>query len=157
MSSARGLSPRQDITEVARIGAPGYVAEKLDLDEGSPVIVRRRVFLADDVPVALTDSYYPASLAGGTAIEKPERLKGGVHALIEDETSPIGRRIARSDDDIAARMPTPDEAGLLRLPAGVPVFRVLRTVYDSDGQPVEVQDTVAAADRHRFRYEVNMG
>jgi GntR family transcriptional regulator len=34
---------------------------------------------------------------------------------------------------------------------------VLRTVYDSDGQPVEVQDTVAAADRHRFRHKVNMG
>ena len=154
---AQGQSPRQDITEVARIGAPAYVAEKLNLDEGTPVIVRRRIFLADDVPVALTDSYYPASLAAGTAIEKPERLKGGVHALIEDENGPIGRRIARSDDDLTARMPTPDEAGLLRLPAGVPVFRVLRTVYDSDGQPVEVQDTVAAADRHRFRYEVNMG
>jgi hypothetical protein len=28
--------------------------------------------------------------------------------------------------------------------------------HDSDGQPVEVQDTVAAADRHRFRYEVSM-
>jgi GntR family transcriptional regulator len=41
--------------------------------------------------------------------------------------------------------------------AGVPVVRVLRTIYDSQGQPVEVQDTVAAADRHRFRYEVNMG
>jgi GntR family transcriptional regulator len=154
---AQGQSPRQDITEVARIGAPGYVAEKLDLDEGAPVIVRRRIFLADDVPVALTDSYYPASLAADTAIEKPERLKGGVHALIEDENGPIGRRIARSDDDVTARMPTADEAGLLRLPAGVPVFRVLRTIYDSDGQPVEVQDTVAAADRHRFRYEVNMG
>jgi GntR family transcriptional regulator len=54
-------------------------------------------------------------------------------------------------------MPTPEEARLLALPAGVPVVRVLRTIYDSEGRPVEVQDTVAAADRHRFRYEVNMG
>jgi GntR family transcriptional regulator len=38
----------------------------------------------------------------------------------------------------------------------VPVFRVLRTVYDSGGHPVEVQDSVAAADRHMFRYEVDM-
>lgn len=112
---------------------------------------RRASFL-----VVSVDSYYPASLAADTAIEKPERIRGGAHALIEDDEGPIGRRIARSADDLAARMPTPREAELLRLPAGVPVVRVLRTIYDSEGQPVEVQDTIAAADRHRFRYEVNM-
>jgi GntR family transcriptional regulator len=53
-------------------------------------------------------------------------------------------------------MPTPDEVRVLRLAQGVPVFRVLRTVYDSEGQSVEVQDSVAAADRHTFRYEVDM-
>jgi GntR family transcriptional regulator len=51
-------------------------------------------------------------------------------------------------------MPTPEEARELK--PGVPVFRILRTVYDADGRPVEVQDSVAAADRHQFRYEVEM-
>jgi GntR family transcriptional regulator len=55
-----------------------------------------------------------------------------------------------------ARMPTPDEALSLRLSPGVPVFRVLRTIYDSENQPVEVQETVAAANRHQFRYEVDL-
>jgi GntR family transcriptional regulator len=150
----QGQSPRQDITEVAQVTAPPDVAAKLDVDEGSAVIVRRRVFLVDNMPVALTDSYYPPDMAAGTAIERPGRIRGGVHALIEDE--PISRRIARSEDDITARMPTPGEARVLRLPQGVPVFRVLRTVYDADDRPVEVQETVAAADRHEFRYEVDM-
>ena len=152
----QGQSPRQDVTEVARISAPPDVAQQLDLDEGSPVIVRRRVFILDDIPVALTDSYYPADMAGGTALEQAARIKGGAHALIEDENGPIRRKIARSVDDIAGRMPTPDEARRLRLPQGVPVFRVLRTVYDSVNRPVEVQDSVAAADRHGFRYETDM-
>jgi GntR family transcriptional regulator len=152
----QGQSPRQDITEVASTTAPPDVASKLDLDEGSAVIVRRRIFLADNMPVALTDSYYPMDMAAGTAIEQPDRVPGGVHALIEDENGPIHRRIARSEDDVTARMPTPDEARVLGLPQGVPVFRVLRTVYDADDRPVEVQDTVAAADRHEFRYEVDM-
>jgi len=152
----QGMSPRQAITEVARISAPADVAQQLDLDQGSPVIVRRRVFFADDAPVALTDSYYPADMAAGTAIERPERIKGAVHALIEDENGPIRRKIARSVDDVSARMPTPEEAKALRLPQGVPVFRVLRTVYDSENRPVEVQESVAAADRHGFRYEVDM-
>jgi GntR family transcriptional regulator len=53
-------------------------------------------------------------------------------------------------------MPTPEEAREPKLPPGVPVFRVLRTVYDPEGRPLEVQDSVAAADRHQFRYEVEM-
>ena len=42
------------------------------------------------------------------------------------------------------------------MPPGVPVIRILRTVYDAKDLPLEVQDTVAAADRHEFRYEVLM-
>jgi len=53
-------------------------------------------------------------------------------------------------------MPTQRELEELQLGPGVPVVRVLRTVYDSDGVAVEVQDTVAAADKHQFRYEVTM-
>jgi GntR family transcriptional regulator len=36
------------------------------------------------------------------------------------------------------------------------VVRILRTVYDTEDRPLEVQDTLAAADRHAFRYEVAM-
>jgi len=53
-------------------------------------------------------------------------------------------------------MPTPQEAAALRLPQGVPVTRVFRTVLDSNDEPVEVQETIAAADRYEFRYEVAM-
>ena len=53
-------------------------------------------------------------------------------------------------------MPTPDEARKLGLSPGMPVIRILRTVYDAGNQPLEVQDTVAVADKHQFRYEVDM-
>jgi hypothetical protein len=33
--------------------------------------VRRRIFLLEEPPAALTDSYYPADMAGGAAIEQP--------------------------------------------------------------------------------------
>jgi GntR family transcriptional regulator len=42
------------------------------------------------------------------------------------------------------------------LPPGVPVVQVIRTVFDSADLPVEVQDSVMAADRHEFRYEEQM-
>src|SRR6266702_2069408 len=54
------------LREVATVGAAAEVALGLDIEEGSPVIVRRRLFLADGEPVALCDSHYPAGLAEGT-------------------------------------------------------------------------------------------
>lgn len=152
----QGQRPRQEIREVQRVSAPAEIAGRLDLDEGSEVIVRRLTFWLEEEPAALHDSYFPAELVAGTAIENPRRIRGGAHAVIEDPDGPVHRRIARSVDELAGRMPTPDEARLLRLLPGVPVFRILRTVYDTEDRPVEVQDSVAAADRHRFRYEVDM-
>jgi len=152
----QGQRPLQVIREVGRISAPPEIAMRLDVDEGAEVIVRRRIFMLEGLPAALTDSYYPADVAAGTAIEQSARIRGGVHGLIEDPDGPIRRQVACSVDDITGRMPTPDEARDLNLPRGVPVFRVLRTVYDTEGRPLEVQDSVAAADRHEFRYEVDM-
>ena len=54
-------------------------------------------------------------------------------------------------------MPSQLELDQLALAIGVPVIQVLRTIYDTEGTPLELQDSVAAADRHEFRYEVDMG
>ena len=54
---------------------------------------------------------------------------------------------------IWSAVPTQRELEELQLGSAVPVARVLRTVYVSDGVAVEVQDTVAAADKHRLRYQ----
>jgi GntR family transcriptional regulator len=149
-SSSIGLLPPHTAS------APAEIAIRLDVDEGVPVILRRRVFLLEGEPIALCDSYYPAGMARGTAIEQPGRIRGGAYAVIEDPDGMIRRQIARSVDELVARMPTPDETAGLGLQPGVPVVRVLRTVYDSEGRPVEVQDSVVAADRHEFRYEEQM-
>jgi GntR family transcriptional regulator len=53
-------------------------------------------------------------------------------------------------------MPTLLEAEELGLASGVPVVRILRTVYDIDDTPIEFQESIASADRHEFHYEVNM-
>lgn len=152
----QGQAPEQRMREVTTIAAPVEVALRLDVDEGSAVVVRRRLFLVNGQPVAFCDSYYPAGLAEGTALAKPGKIRGGAHAVIEDPGGPIRRKVARSVDELVSRMPSPEEAAGLRIPSGVPVVRILRTVYDDGDRPLEVQDTLAAADRHAFRYEVMM-
>jgi GntR family transcriptional regulator len=152
----QGQTPEQRLLEVGRVVPPGEVALRLDVDEDAQVVVRRRLFLVNGEPVAFCDSYYPADVADGTALAAPDRIVGGAYGLIEDPAGPIGRRLKRSVDDLVCRMPTPEEVDGLKLASGVPVIRTLRTVYDGEGRAVEVQHTVAAADRHQLRYEVKM-
>src|SRR5215470_2843769 len=76
----QGQRPEQQIRSVATVSAPPEVAMRLNLDESSPVVVRRRAFLLEGHPAALCDSYYPAEWASGTPIEQPERIRGGVYA-----------------------------------------------------------------------------
>jgi GntR family transcriptional regulator len=151
-----GQVAEQRLLDVGWIAAPDEVAMRLGGGYDAQVAVRRRLFVVNDEPVALCDSYYPRDVAKGTAIPEPERIAGGVYGLIEDESGPIRRRLQRSIDDVECRMPTQSELEALQLGPGVPVLRILRTVYDSEGRPVEVQDTVAAADKHQLRYEVQM-
>jgi GntR family transcriptional regulator len=152
----QGQMAEQRLVEVGRVAATGEVAHRLGVEEGEPVVVRRRLFVVNGEPVARCDSYYPADMADGTALAEPENIGGGAYGLIEDPDGPIRRRLRRSVDDLECRMPTPSEVEELQLGSGVPVVRVLRTVYDSEKVAVEVQETIAAADKHRFRYEVAM-
>jgi GntR family transcriptional regulator len=152
----QGQRPVQHLLEVGRIGAPPEVAIRLDVETNAPVVVRRRLFLVDDQPVAVCSSYYPAEMVEGTAIAEPRLMRGGALAVIEDPVGPIRRTVARSVDELTSRMPTRAEIDQLQLSPGVPVVQVLRTIYDIQGAPLEVQDSVVAADRHEFRYEVDM-
>jgi GntR family transcriptional regulator len=114
------------------------------------------LFAVNGEPGARCDSYYPADMADGTALAEPENIAGGAYGLIDDPDGPICRRLRRSIDDLECRMPTPAEVEELQLGSGVPVVRVLRTVYEAEKARVEVQETIAAADKHQFRYEVAM-
>lgn len=145
-----GRVPGVEVLEVGRSGAPEQVAELLSLDPGAEVLVRRRRYLADGTPMQIATSYIPWSIADGTQMAQADSGPGGIYARLEE----AGHRLKRFTEEVAARMPTQDEARALRLGSGVPVIRLLRVAYDTAGLAVEVCDTVMAADRYVLSYEL---
>src|SRR2546423_1676802 len=82
----------------------------------------------------------PLALTKGTPIEIPsggERHAPDVLTRFES----IGYPVDEVDEDIRSRMPTPDEAAMLRIPDGVPVFVIQRTHLSS--VPVETADIIS--------------
>jgi GntR family transcriptional regulator len=150
--SEQGHTSHQDILEVATVPAPSEIAQRLGLDEGQDVVMRRLRFMVDDLPVQLVRIYYEPALVAGSKLEQPVVIPDGVHA----ELRRLGVRVTRFVEDfMGARLPTPEEERALQLPSGVPVTRNIRTAYAGD-QPAEVMDTISHGEVVSHRFEINL-
>jgi GntR family transcriptional regulator len=145
----QGRTAEQHIRELAEVPAPDAVAERLGIEPGTPVWVRRRTTLIDGRPNQLADSYYELGVVDGTPIMQEDTGPGGGFARLEDH----GIRLGRIREDISVRMPTGPETVALELPPGTPVIDLARTTCDTDGRPVEVMLGVIAGDMATFSYD----
>jgi GntR family transcriptional regulator len=143
-----GLRPEVEVIEVARTNVPPEIGERMGLDAGAEVVRRHRRYLASGEPLELATSYLPWALAKGTAIARRDTGPGGVYARLEERGHPI----ESFEEEITARMPTPEERSLLQIPEGVPVFRIVRRAYDADRRVLELTDTIMPADRYVLTY-----
>lgn len=142
----------QELIEVITIPAPADIANRLNLEPNSPVVVRRHLLTLDDEPAQSADSYFPLQLVRGTRIAENEMIPGGVHAEL---ARLLGGGLSHAEEELIARMPTPTEARTLRLPPGTPIVDLARTIYKGT-KPVEVTHFVFDGSRHLFTYRVPM-
>jgi GntR family transcriptional regulator len=148
-AEAQGRTADQLIRELAEVPAPEPVAERLDIEPGTPVWVRRRTTLIDGRPNQLADSYYLLELVRDTPITQEDTGPGGGFARLEE----AGIRLGRIREDISVRMPSGPETVALELPPGTPVIELARTTCDTDGRPIEVMLAVIAGDMATFSYD----
>lgn len=146
-AATQGFTPTTTVE--VRFEPAGDRAAVLNVDPGDEVTVRDRVMRADDAVVQLAVSRLPRVFTRGTAIEQDDTGPGGVYARLED----AGHTIGRYAEEVASRMPTPEEASALQLAQGVPVITVTRVAYRQDGTPLEVNDMTLPADRYSLTYE----
>lgn len=150
MVEMEARDPKVEVLHVGTEKASSEVAGWLNIHTGTQVVRRSRRYLDGAEPMELATSYIPWRLAKGTAIMEDNPGPGGIYARIEEQ----GHKLGRFTEEVHARMPTADEARVLSLPAGTPVFRLIRVALDTEGQPVEACDTVMASDRYVLNYEL---
>ncbi|MFE1957538.1 GntR family transcriptional regulator [Streptomyces sp. NPDC059479] len=143
-----GSRPEVDNLEIKEERPSPDISTRL----GAPrrVLVRRRRYLLDGHPVEFAVSYLPLDLARDTPIAQPNPGPGGIYARLEE----LGHTLDHFEEEIRARMPSPQEIKTLQLASGVPVIHLIRTAYDTKGRAVEVCDTVMAADAYVLNYHL---
>jgi GntR family transcriptional regulator len=125
------------------------VAQRLRVEEGQGVVVRRMIRYVDGEPWSIQDSSYPMDIAQQCGLLVARDLPHGtVRAMADHGHVEVGYR-----DEITTRMPTPEEAGTLDLGTGVPVLSYVRTAYSKE-RPVRLTETIFAGDRNRLVYEL---
>jgi GntR family transcriptional regulator len=144
-----GSKPTVDSIVVREEQPPAGISARLGTT--SKVLARHRRYLLDGRPVETATSYIPLDIARGTPIADLNPGPGGIYARLED----FGHRLDHFDEELRARMPSPDEAKALLLAPGVPVFHLVRTAYDTDARAVEVCDTIMAADAYVLSYRLS--
>ncbi|MFI5636979.1 GntR family transcriptional regulator [Streptomyces goshikiensis] len=152
-TKARGHSGGQRILYAGEHAASAEVSQMLRTAVGDSVVVRRRVIELDEIPVELTDTYYPSSIASGTRLAASGKIRGGAVTLLAE----LGHVGVRAVEKVAARMPSADERDQLRMGPGEPVLQISRVTLDAGDRPVQADVMVMPAARQQLRYEIRIG
>jgi GntR family transcriptional regulator len=131
-AAARGRVGTQRLLAVESGPPTQEVAAALDLGDGEEVVVRRRLILADDQPVEIAESFYPASIAAGTALAEDRKIRGGAVRLLAESGHPLDE----STDRITAER-AGSAAELLQVDANEPLIVTRRVSTADNAGPVE--------------------
>lgn len=142
----------QRIVEVRELEPPPSIAAALRLEPGGTAVVRRRIMYLDDQPVELTDSYYPAAIARGTALAEARKIPGGAVTLVAQ----LGHTVSEVAEDVTVDLPGQYVREALRITEGEPVLVLTRTSATADHEPIEVS-RMTMLRGHHLTYRTQAG
>lgn len=140
--------PQGRMLRIQEVPAESHIAEQLRIRRGRPVVLAERLGLADGRPVLIGSHWFSVA-----------RFPGIATLLAEDHsvTKALSRLgvpdYRRQSTRISARMPTPEEAGLLEQTRTRPVLVTEALNVDAEGTPIEVSFAVYAAGRMQIVVE----
>jgi GntR family phosphonate transport system transcriptional regulator len=120
------------VLRLTEMAAPAQVAAGLGIRTGAKVVVLERLGLADDRPVSLGSHHFPAT-----------RFRGLLDVLRTTSTITEALRLVGVNDymrqvtRVSARLPTPEEAILLRTTRTRPLLVTENVNVDQDGAIIE--------------------
>lgn len=133
---SRVLALREDVSP--------SVAQRLGLDDDTPLLLLARIRFADDEPLALDRAWVPMSIGHPLLSSDFERT-----ALYDELERRCGLRPEAGWERIAPIVPAPDERRALAMKRTDAAF-FLERMSTWNGRPVEWRTTVIRGDRYRF-------
>jgi GntR family transcriptional regulator len=141
---ALGLHATSQILEAGVSPASAEVASTLGVAVNAPIFHMLRIRLADKLPIAIEEIRLPYERFHGV-----EKLNFSRLSLYQTLREQYGIRMSRADEILEARVATHREADLLEIKARSSVLVISRTLWSTDGLPVEAGHSIYRGDRYR--------
>jgi len=139
---ARGWEPGTQVLDISQVQPSPHIQNALRLPQNDKVWLINRLRLANAEPISLQHSYIPAVLAPD--LDRRD-LSGSLYNILNDY---YNLKMANASQVIRVRLVTPDEAHLLVIAEGTPVFDFTRTSCDPTGKPIEYLESLWRGDRY---------
>jgi DNA-binding GntR family transcriptional regulator len=148
-----GRTGSQQLLFAGEVAAPQRVAVALGVTPGDPIVLRSRLILLDGEPVEQAHSYYPSTVAAGTPLSEPRKIRGGAVNLLAE----LGFVAHAANEEVMSRPASLLESETLELPASDWVLDVFRVVKASDGRPFEATSMIMRARGRTLTYTTEIG
>lgn len=139
----RGLAPSSRLLAINLVEADFETSAALQLAENEKVFRVRRLRLADNECVGIETTHLPAQLF--PALEKQDLEKQSLYFVME---TIYGVKLECSEEELQAIPAGPEEARLLSVKRGFPLFYMRRKVYSTEGKLVEYGLSLFRGDRY---------
>lgn len=130
---------------------PRQVASRLQLGPQEQVIYIKRLRFVDEIPLGMDNAYLPLKLC-------PEIMDRDLeHGSLYENLRGLGLTPVRAEQMMRASLPMEEEKELLELGEGVPIMRIERIAFLSDGTPIEYAQSTYRGDKYHFSMILGRG
>lgn len=126
------------------------MAERLRVEEGSPVCEIKRVRLVNREPVSLEVTYLPQAL--GERLEKADLVTRDIFLILEND---CGIPLGHADLAIDAVLADADLTRALAVEEGAPIMRIERLTHAADGAPLDFEYLYYRGDAFQYRLRID--
>ncbi len=146
--NAQGFEIRFQMLRSLELPADEIVASSLEIPLGDPAILIERLSFANDQPICLSSSYFPAKQLPG--LLSHERKMWSISTLMREV---YGYDHIRRNTKVSARVVKPEDARLLKLPLNYPVLFVESININQNNQVIEYGVTRFRSDRMELVFD----
>lgn len=143
---SRGIRAGAICHEINELKADDNLSKKLHVSKNSKVIEVVRIRLSNNTPVALERSFLPKDLCPD--IENEDLEKNSLYYLLEQKYSTKPRHSIKT---LELTTGTNEEAQLLQISTGTPLFLLLATVFSEENQVMEYAKLLFLGNHFRFQ------
>jgi GntR family transcriptional regulator len=145
--SQRGQAVSSRVLGVGLSPVNTDAAQRLNVAQGTEVMVLRRVRYANQNPIALEISTLIASVCEGI-LDQHNFAQESLYHVLRTHYNVV---LTYAEQTIEARQASREEAKVLDIGEGDPVLAIQRVTYDDHSRAIEYVSSVYRGDRYKFR------